>query len=491
MKSSPGSDHSVCEVSSDPPVCEVSSNETPSLLGFFSRGDLRAIALACMVGDCMRGLVFPTLSQFVERLGGEIGDVGIAVAAFSTGRILTAPIFGMLSEKRGDKIALIGANCVLIMGCLMYMAASCLLQPSDQPFVDPPAGGLYLLFAAQLVIGFGCGTLGVTRSYVVGATSRKNRPVYVAYLTAVQYGSFTVMPILGSVLSALADRQPQPAVINQFSAPAAFVIAASVISSLFLLYTIRDDTSAVGSLTSIGELALVGGSPVLPARVHQKQHEYQMVPPAPPATTTNPEEGLNVNPVAFNVYLILAGGMLLNMTTKGTIGVFETLGNEYARHNYLWGTLRTGTFFAICGAVGVTCLLNFQLLVVFFGGDYNLMVGGFALMALSCGLLAAAPQVPQFVFAVAIALQYCVAYPVGHTALLGKFSQVLVRGKQGFVLGLFASAGSVARVVFPIVSSVLTQHFDESVAFALMCVLLILSVGLLVAFKQPIDASTA
>lgn len=63
-----------------------------------------------------------------------------------------------------------------------------------------PKVGLFLLILAQLVMGLGSGTLGVTRGYVADITPRNERTSWIGYLTAVQYAGFTVMPGVGALL---------------------------------------------------------------------------------------------------------------------------------------------------------------------------------------------------------------------------------------------------------------------------------------------------
>jgi MFS family permease len=64
---------------------------------------------------------------------------------------------------------------------------------------------LLILFAGQFLIGFGAGTLGVTRSYVAENSNKQNRTGKMALLTAMQYAGFTVMPLLGSLLAYIAS----------------------------------------------------------------------------------------------------------------------------------------------------------------------------------------------------------------------------------------------------------------------------------------------
>jgi len=143
------------------------------------------ISCVVLVGDTARGVMFPTLWPLVKSLGGSRVHQGIAVASFSFGRVISSPILGKKSVKDGYRSTLTISLSMLLVGTLAYSLA---------PAVD----NLYWLIMAQVIMGLGSGTLGVTRAYVAEITPRKDRTEYIAMLTAVQYGGFTVMPIVGS-----------------------------------------------------------------------------------------------------------------------------------------------------------------------------------------------------------------------------------------------------------------------------------------------------
>jgi hypothetical protein len=79
---------------------------------------------------------------------------------------------------------------------------------------------------------------------------------------------------------------------------------------------------------------------------------------------------------------------------------------------------------------------------------------------------------------------YALGYPVGHTAVLGAFSKIQKSGPQAALLGWFATAGSLARIIFPIVSGYIDQKVDNG-PFSLVMVLLTLSLmGITLIRKQ-------
>ena len=59
-------------------------------------------------------------------------------------------------------------------------------------------GRTEFLIVAQTLLGVGSGTLGVTRAFVADVTAKRSRTTYMAWVTAVQYGGFTVTPFVGA-----------------------------------------------------------------------------------------------------------------------------------------------------------------------------------------------------------------------------------------------------------------------------------------------------
>ena len=59
-----------------------------------------------------------------------------------------------------------------------------------------------------------------------------------------------------------------------------------------------------------------------------------------------------------------------------------------------------------------------------------------------------------------------------HTAVIGWFSKAMKNRPQGMLMGLFASAGSLARIVFPICTGLVADRFGSDAVFATLAALL-------------------
>lgn len=473
-------------------VVESTSNKKSKYLLYISHF---IIILCVLTGDMARGIIFPTLWLRVRLLGGDRVSQGLAVSAFSAGRILSSPPFGALCESIGHRPVLLICNAIIILGCMVYS------------FTD----SLNYVLLGQFVIGFGAGSLGVTRSYVADFTDKTRRTEYMAYLTAVQYAGFTVTPILGAMLAAMVGPDPtveddlisEPLlteynVATMFLAGCAFLCM--VLLALFFQTIVKPTHEALISsfsgasiqlsTTSTEESPLVG-SDSAESGPKEGQEGYQEYNDSMNDITNNDDDEhfeynrrQSLGNDSSNPTHLIIGGCLLNMTSKGSIGVFETLVVVAASSQFQWGPVHAGLTVSICGLIGVINLLLFSLYLRYIS-DFNMVQYGLIGMALSCFLMIPMfDYYPEWEFYTAILLMYSFFYPIGHTAVLGVFSKVLKSGSQGTWLGVFGSAGSFARILFPILAGVLSNYWGSSAIYVLMAVLLVTSSLLFAKYKN-------
>lgn len=146
-----------------------------------------------------------------------------------------------------------------------------------------------------------------------------------------------------------------------------------------------------------------------------------------------------------------------------------------------WDEVKTGFIISIFGAIGVIILLNFSLLLKYFK-DYQLVPLGMAFMVVSCLLL----NNNYFLFSfsyndtllvVSLICMLSIGYPIAHTTLIALFSRLLLlQEKQGKSLGLFSSVGSLARIVFPIVSGIVMDYYHHfNIIFLMLSLILFFS----------------
>eukprot|EP01040_Poterioochromonas_malhamensis_P002530 gene2530-2690_t len=405
------------------------------------------IAAITFVGDTSRGVLFPVLWPLCQALGGNTLHLGFLVATFSIGRFLVTTPFGYCCDKYRHKFTLLIANSILIIGSLIWANA----------YSTKRIGVLYF---AQFLMGVGSGSLGVTRSYVVEQAAPKDRTEILALMTALQYAGFTVSPFFGAYLGVIGkSNQSNSDLYWQYALPA-YVIG------LFSLYCI---------------IALIVTFQDLPK---EENTSNQVVPTVNDADKPKEEDTDQVTKEETLKLILIF--IFFNITTKGSIAVFETLASQIAYNDYKISSTNLGILVSVSGSVGFIQLLKFNLWTSYFN-DYQLMIFGIIMMMIAQYIFypygETIPSVYQFYICMIVV--YAFGYPIGHTAVLGAFSKIQKKGKQATLLSYFATAGSFARILFPIISSVLDQQAKNS-PFMLILVCLSLSIIYIILLKQQI-----
>jgi ceroid-lipofuscinosis MFS transporter 7 len=307
------------------------------------------------------------------------------------------------------------------------------------------------LYCAQFVMGVGSGSLGVTRSYIVEQVEPQVRTNALSLLTALQYAGFTVSPLIGSLLSSIAD-------INSFWAyalPAYGVGFFTVLSLSGLLLHFKDLISKP-----------VPSQDTAPATVRQNKSSSEN---------------------AWEMRGVILLMMMLNVSTKGSIAVYETLGSQMGLVDYNLSSMQLGMLVSVSGAVGFVQLLVFERVWTPRFSDVQLVLGGTAVMMMAQFLVInyGTNDTSLAAYIAAVVLMYAVGYPIAHTAALGGFAKIQKSGPQAALMGWFATAGSAARIVLPVVSGYL-DTFIENGPFSIVLAILAASYVAVVVLENKI-----
>jgi multidrug resistance protein len=146
-------------------------------------------AFVDMVGLLM---VIPLLPFFARDLGGGGLWVGVLVSAFSAAQLLSAPLWGRVSDRYGRRPALLVG---LGAAAISYV-------------VFAFAGSLWVLLVSRLVQGAGGGTVGVVQAYVADTTEPQDRARSLGWLSAATNVGVAIGPVMGS--ASLGFGRPAP-----------------------------------------------------------------------------------------------------------------------------------------------------------------------------------------------------------------------------------------------------------------------------------------
>jgi MFS family permease len=152
-------------------------------------GVLIAIAFVDMVGFM---LVLPLLPFYALQLHATPFQIGLIYSAFSIAQIMSAPVWGRVSDRYGRRPA-------LLIGLLAAAAAYVVFGFADS---------LWLLFASRFVQGAGGGTTGVAQAYVADTIEPSQRARALGWLSSATAAAMVIGPVIGTLGSRLGQHAP-------------------------------------------------------------------------------------------------------------------------------------------------------------------------------------------------------------------------------------------------------------------------------------------
>jgi ceroid-lipofuscinosis MFS transporter 7 len=431
------------------------------------------------VSDAARGILFPALWPLVHHLGGGRIDQGYLVASFSVGRLLVTKVLGTYASKHGHRSALLISQYFLMVGALLWANAYLLRLPS--------------LYLAQVLMGLGTGSLGVTRSYVSEQTASKERTSRLARLTSLQYAGFAVTPLLGSGLVELGAVWSE---YWKYALPAysVFLCALSCAISLVLCYRdidydevarTRSTAPAIAPLQMTMLRPLIEGShPSIDSGLTTLTDETWLTSSS--ATTTRPY----VPPE-----MIRAGARLfvmLNFITIGAFVVYETLGSRILLDDLNLTQLEMGFIVGFSGVIGTLQLIYFKRVYTSRFSDMILILCGLLIVCAAQVLVlkySGSHSYSRGPFGLSLFLVYAFGYPISNSGVLGSYSILQKQLQHSSAQARFAFFGSLAKIIMPISVGYIEGSVTTG-SFSLVLIILSLCVLLLCYYAQPIEDIT-
>ena len=370
---------------------------------------LMVTAFLDMVGLLM---IIPLLPFYVKTFGGSgidligihigIGTlVGFIIAAFTVAQLLSAPMWGRLSDRVGRRPVVIIALTASGIAYLIFGFAN----------------SLFLLFLSRLVQGAGGGTVGVIQAYVADSTDPRDRARALGWLSATTNLGVALGPVLGSFAIALGKRDLMPGSGTLHMGHAAPGIVAAILCLLNIIFAARYLTESRDEKDHepTGE----------PART-SRQAVWRVI-----SHSSEPSSRL------IWIYAIAIGAF------QGSFAVLALFLN--ARFQVTEQTI--GYFFMYVGAISVFTRVLLLGRMVDWLGEAKLSRVGLGLLALGVLGMPLARNIPMLAIAVAlIPLGTSFTFPCV-TALL---SRVISPRERGLYMGMQQTYGGVARVIAPL-----------------------------------------
>ena len=137
-------------------------------------------------------IILPLLPFYAVRLHASPETVGRLIASFSIAQLLSAPLWGRVSDRYGRRPA-------LLIGLGASAAAFAVFGLADS---------VWLLFVSRLVQGAGGGTTGVAQAYVADTVEPKDRARALGWLSSATAAGVILGPAIGSFAFHLGPAAP-------------------------------------------------------------------------------------------------------------------------------------------------------------------------------------------------------------------------------------------------------------------------------------------
>jgi multidrug resistance protein len=377
-----------------------------------------ATAFIDMVGAL---IIIPLLPFYAERFGANDFMVMVLVSSFSAMQLLSAPLWGRVSDRYGRKPA-------LLIGLTGSMVAYVVFAFADS---------YGLLLISRIVQGAGGGTTGVIQAYVADSVEPRNRAKGLGWLSAATNAGVVLGPLLGSATTSFGSHTP------------GLIAATLCFLNIIFAWRFLDESHHVSAA----------------ARAKKARRPIQAVA----QVARHPSE-----PASRMIWMYSVG-------IGAFYGVNALLILFMARHFGVTAE-RIGPFYAYMGGLSIFFRLVVLGKAVDRLGEARTTRLGAGFLALGLALV---PLMRPFPVASLVYLPLAVVLaliPLG-TALLfpcvtALLSRVVGEDERGMYLGVQQTYGGLSRVAYPLVAGLLSDQFGEGAPFWLSAVMVASTIGM-------------
>lgn len=392
-------------------------------------------------GSLLGQLIAP-LAAWAERSGAEdprfmtsVLFGGILGSFYSILQFIFAPIWGAYSDRVGRRKVLL----ITITGMALSYLAWIL------------AASFWVLVLARLIGGAMGGNISVATAAVADTTSREKRSSGLAII-GIAFGlGFIVGPAIGGLSAKIDLTTMAPGLtaigLNPFSAPALLSLCITLIN-LCWVYRRFEETLPESKRGQANEES----RGLLVFRLFKS--------PEPMTRRTN---------LVYFIYMLAFSGMEFTLTFL-------------AVERFAFSPAQNGGMFLFIGFVLILVQGGIVRRLANPVGEKRLAVSGLACGVLAFLALAFAAQIGPFFIALAI-----MAISIGLTsptlsALVSLYSD---ETRQGANLGIFRSAGSLARAIGPLAAALIYFIFGSSSAYIFGAIIILIPLAMALPLPQP------
>ncbi len=402
---------------------------------------LMITAMIDMIGVLM---ILPLLPFFAQRLGAGGLEVGLLVSSFSLAQLLSAPMWGRLSDKWGRRPV------------IMIALGSSAISYAVFGF----AHTLLLLFISRIVQGAGGGTVGVIQAYVADATKPEERTKALGWLSAATNFGVAIGPVLGGYFATLGKQQVAAATWPQWLGDAAPGLAAASLCLLNIVFAWKYLPE-----TRVKPAAVVGGEPRPPRKSGTSMAAVSRV-------VSHPGDA----PSRLILIYAIAIGAFQGLTSILALFLHKKFNANEAT---------MGLLFAYVGVMSVITRVFVLGKMVDWLGEARLSRLGTVLLAFGTATLPFAPSVGWAALSIAF-------WPLGTAftfpAVTAMLSKVISNEDRGLYMGVQQTFGGISRVIFPIALGWAFDHMVPGAPFWISASLVIATLSFSFALPASVTA---
>ncbi|MFY0398812.1 MFS transporter [Brevundimonas naejangsanensis] len=357
------------------------------------------------------GLVVPLLPFFAQSLQAEPWQITLMFSAYSLGQFFAEPFWGRLSDRIGRKPVLLATLAANAVGYLLLAFAP----------------NIWVAVAVRLFTGLGAGNISTVQGYIADVTPPERRAGRMGLIGAAFGLGFIVGPGLGGLLA-----QPQMGHVG-YQLPIFAASGAAVAAALGVMFFLRESRTRAD-------------------------------PAAPRPAFLSGVSFARTDEVISRV-------LMVSLIYLAGFSAMEAAFGLWAEHRYAWTAREVGLSFMIVGLISAVNqgLVAGRLARRF--GEARVLAVGMLLFGLSMVLQVAAPvawfpagRIDLGLFSFPLVAGWIIPVVMGIGACgmslaMPNISAMISRSsppdRQGAMLGLNMAAGSMARIVGPIVAGVL------------------------------------
>jgi MFS transporter, DHA1 family, tetracycline resistance protein len=386
------------------------------MMAWSNNKQLPALFLITFINLVGFGVVLPVFPFFGNMVQASPAQTTLAMAAYSLGQFIGAPIWGKLSDRHGRRPILIFS---LIGAIISYL-------------IMAHATDIWVLGASRLFGGLMAGNIAAAFAYVGDITTSESRPKAMGMIGAAFGLGFIFGPAIGGLIAGNSPDLHDFLIVGYVSAA---ITAVAAIAAYFLLPE---------SLTAERR-----------AEAHAARSDVKA------------RDVLAAKPVVWAL-------MMLTLLVIGSAALMETTLAFFAHDAFRWGPSDVGLAFAGVGLISALLQGGAAGPLARRFGSASLAIAGVSAHAAGLALIAIAMSSLMMIVGLAV---MAVGLGLFNPAFQTLTSDQTNDGDRGLVMGLTQGASSLGRVAGPAISGTIYQQMGMHAPFGVGAAIMLLALG--------------